>query len=130
MKRIMLLAFLVLISGCSTVKESSFPEDQLVVLRKYVGDFIEFRHTGIKDGTGPNIIWIKTSQEEKYGKISAYGKNCDFKPGDRLYLRRILFSPGMVSAFWEYYIENDSLISYKATDFQHDKKTSADILFY
>jgi hypothetical protein len=36
----------------------------------------------------------------------------------------------MVSAFWEYYIENDSLITYKATDFQHDKKTSAEILFF
>lgn len=127
MKKLLFFLLPFFVISCVTVKEVQ--EDQLILSRRYVGNFIEFRQTGPKDGNGPNIIWIKTSLEDRYGKISAYGKKCDFSPGERLYLRRTLLSPGMVSGYWEYHIENDSTLSYKATEFQHDKKTQIETWF-
>lgn len=114
----------VVATACSPLKKNSsaVPEDDLVITRKYVGDFIEYRHTGPENYEGPNIIWVKTSLESLYGKISAYGKKCDFSPGDRLYLRRVFYSPGIVSGYWVYIIENDSSTSYRATDLQHDRE--------
>lgn len=124
-KLLFVLNFLVM--ACATVKDVQ--EDQFLITRKYVGDFIEFRQTGPADGNGPNIIWIKTTMENTFGKISAYGKKCEFSPGERLYLKKSLYSPGMISAYWEYYIENDSNLSYQATGYQHDKKTAIETWF-
>lgn len=97
-------------------------EDELVIVRKYVGRFLDFRHTGSDTYSGPNLLWIKTTMENIYGKISAYGKNCDFSAGDNLYIKRILYAPGGISAYWIYQIENDSSVYYRVTDFQNDKK--------
>ena len=101
---------------------SSIAEDELIITRKYIGDFIEFRHTGPENYDGPNIIWLKTTMENVYGKISAYGKKCEFSESDRLYLRRVYYSPGIVSGYWVYYVENDTSVSYRATDLQHDRE--------
>jgi hypothetical protein len=97
-------------------------EEELFISRKYVGRFIDFRHTGLSSLEGPSLIWIKTSMEGIYGKISAYGKNCKFSVGDNLYVRRTLYTPGGISGRWIYQIENDSSAYYRCTDFQHDKK--------
>jgi hypothetical protein len=97
-------------------------EDELLVSRKYIGNFMDYRQTGPKDYNGPNLIWIKTSMEATYGKISAYGKKCKFSVGDRLFLKRTYYSPGEVSGSWVYRIENDSSVYYRLTDFQHDHK--------
>ncbi len=94
----------------------------MIITRKYIGDFIEYRHTGPENYDGPNIIWLKTTQEDRYGKISVYGKKCDFAEGDRLYLRRKFYSPGIVAGYWVYLVENDSSVSYRATDLQHDRE--------
>ena len=124
MKRTLLLVFIVLTASCSSFKRasSSIAEEELIITRKYIGDFIEFRHTGPENYDGPNIIWLKTTMENVYGKISAYGKKCDFSEGDRLYLRRVYYSPGIVSGYWVYYVENDTSVSYRATDLQHDRE--------
>jgi hypothetical protein len=63
-------------------------EDELVIMRKYVGKFIDYLHTGTLADEGPNIIWIKTSMKKFYGKISAYGRSCKFSAGENLYLKR------------------------------------------
>jgi hypothetical protein len=104
-------------------------EDGLFITRKYVGSFIEYRHTGFEINEGPNLIWIKTSMENTYGKISAYGKKCEFSGGDNLYLRRTYYTPGGISGYWTYQIENDSSIYYKLTDFQNDKKVFVESWF-
>jgi hypothetical protein len=124
MKRTIFLLLTITLASCSGVRKtsSSGGEDDLVITRKYVGDFIEYRHTGPENYDGPNIIWIKTSMEDTYGKISAYGKNCDFIPGDRLYLRKKFYSPGIIAGYWVYMIENESAVSYRATDLQHDRE--------
>lgn len=124
MKRALLLMLVAMMASCSTLRKgtSAIPEDDLIITRKYVGDFLEYRHTGPENYEGPNIIWIKTSMENQYGKISAYGRKCDFAEGDRLYLRRIFYSPGIVSGYWVYVIENDGTVSYRATDLQHDRE--------
>ncbi|MEZ4998343.1 MAG: hypothetical protein R2758_13080 [Bacteroidales bacterium] len=124
MKRALLIILVMLAASCSSLRKStsSIAEDDLLITRKYVGDFIEYRHTGPENYEGPNIIWIKTSMEDQYGKISAYGKKCDFAAGDRLYLRRMFYSPGIVSGYWVYVIENNASVSYRATDLQHDRE--------
>lgn len=108
----------------TTSEKSSTPpgEEGLFLTRKYAGRFIDYRHTGPETYGGPNIIWIKTSMEKKFGKISVYGKKCDFSVGDNLYLKRSYYSPGGVSGYWLYQIENDSTVFYRCTNFQYDKK--------
>ena len=110
-------------SSCVNTKSSysKVNEDQLIVTRRYAGDFIEYRNTDPDDFTGYDLIWIRTTQDSTYGKISAFGKTCDFTPGDRLYMRREYFSPGGISGYWIYMIENDSSVSYKMTELQHDR---------
>ena len=122
MKRIGLTIILITTLSCATTQKSGLlPEDELFVTRKYVGDFIESRHTASVSFGSPHIIWIKTSQDSLYGKISAYSRKCEFLPGDRLYLRRVYQSPGMFG-YWVYQIENDKDIWYKISEFQHDNK--------
>lgn len=124
MKRIAVLILALVAVSCAPQKKaaSGIAEEELIITRKYVGDFMDYRHTGPENYDGPNIIWIKTSMESVYGKISAYGRKCDFADGDRLYLRRTFYSPGIVSGYWVYTIENDAGISYRATDLQHDRE--------
>lgn len=104
-------------------------EDELLVVRKYVGSFLDYRQTGNESYGGPNLIWIKTSLEKIYGKISAYGKNCEFSVGDNLYVKRMLYTPGGISGYWIYQIENDSSVYYRVTDFQNDKKVFTETWF-
>jgi hypothetical protein len=131
MKKLLILILIATISSCTAMKKfSSVPEEEeLYITRKYVGVFVEYRHTGPEDLNGPNIIWIKTSLESIYGKISAQGKKCEFREGDRLYLRRTFYNPGVVSGYWIYHIENDSSVSYRATEFQHDRQVLIDTWF-
>lgn len=104
-------------------------EDKLIVSRRYMGKFIEYRQTGPDELNGPNIIWIKTTMDKTVGKISAYGKKCDFAPGDNLYLKRMYYSPGGVSGRWEYRVENDSSVYYRLTEYQYDHKMPAENWF-
>jgi len=104
-------------------------EDQFLMTRKYVGQYMEYRHTGSETSSGPNIIWIKTSLDKTYGKLSAYGKTCDFNAGDKLYVRRIFYSPGDVTGYWVYQIENDASVYYRLSEFQYDKKVFVETLF-
>ena len=114
---------LLLLASCASTKQSGVQEDSLIITRKYVGNFVEYRqHIPEKFGE-PFLIWIKTTMDSTYGKISAYSERCDFKPGDRLYIKRIQLSPGPVSTYWEYQIESDdNSLSYKLSEFQHDRK--------
>jgi hypothetical protein len=99
-------------------------EDSLMVTRKYVGNFVEYRQYIPEKLGDPYLIWIKTSMDSTYGKITAFSDNCDFKKGDRLYIRRILLSPGMISSYWEYQIESDDNPAfYRLSDYQHDRKS-------
>jgi len=114
---------LLLLASCASTKQSGVQEDSLILTRKYVGNFVEYRqHIPEKFGE-PYLIWIKTTMDSTYGKISAYSERCDFKEGDRLYIKRIQLSPGPVSTYWEYQIESDdNSVSYKLSEFQHDRK--------
>ena len=114
----------IILYSCSATKRSlvKVDEDQLIITRRYVGDYIEYRNTDPDDFTGYNLIWIRTTQDSTYGKISAFGKECEFSAGDRLFLRRTYLSPGGISGYWVYRIENDSSVNYKQTEYQHDRK--------
>lgn len=104
-------------------------EDELLITRKYIGNFLDYRHTGPDTYSGSNLIWIKTSMDKTLGKISAYGKTCRFSVGDRLYLRKLYYSQGNVSGYWIYQIENDSSIFYRVSEYQYDQKVSVETMF-
>lgn len=124
-----LISFLLLAVSCATTEKSGLlPEDELSLTRKYVGNFVDYRVTEKARFGNPHIIWIKTTQDSTYGKISAYSRKCEFEPGDRLYIRRIYESPG-VFGHWVYQIENDNKIWYKISEFQYGKKVLAQSWF-
>ena len=122
MKRVLFIG-LILFAGCATTKQSSMEEESMLITRRYVGNFVEYRqHIPEKFGE-PYLVWIKTTMDSTLGKISAYGERCDFQTGDRLYIKRILLSPGVLSSYWEYRIESeDSQFTYRLSEFQHDRK--------
>ena len=96
-------------------------EDRLYVTRRYIGDYEDYRHTAPGRFGDPHLIWIKTTQDTTFGNISAYSRECGFKPGDRLYLRRKYVTPD-VFGYWVYQIENDSSVFYRLSEYQNDKK--------
>lgn len=124
MKKLALfLLYISLVISCTTTNRSGsvLEEDRLYVTRRYIGDFEDFRHTAPPGFGDPHLIWIKTTQDSTFGKISAYGKDCAFNEGDRLYLRRKYVTPG-VFGYWIYEIENDSSVFYRVCEYQNDRK--------
>ena len=112
----------IIISCASSKKSSSFlKEDEFFITRKYVGNFIDYSYTDPRTVGGPPLIWIKTTQDSTYSKISAYSRKCEFSVGDRLYLRRI-YTPSGVFGSWIYQIENDFSIYYRISEFQFEDK--------
>lgn len=123
MKRIVYLSYLLLLTACATTRQPAVEEDSMILTRKYVGNFVEYRQHVPERFGEPYLIWIKTTMDSTYGKISAYGETCEFKAGDRLYIRRIQVSPGLLTSYWEYQIESDdNQMVYKLSEFQHDRK--------
>ena len=131
MKKILFLLLTGVIISCSTTnnRSSSIDEDKIFITRKYVGKFVDYRHTIPELPGMPNIIWIKTSMNPIYGKIAAYGKKCNFTVGDRLYIRRIYNTPAGSFGYWQYQIENNSDIVYSLSDYQYEKKVIVDSWF-
>lgn len=123
LKRFLIPALFIIVASCSsTGKTVTEPEeDRLYVTRMYIGDYQDFRHTAPARLGDPHLIWIKTSRDSTFGKISAYSRECDFREGDRLYLRRKYVTPG-VFGYWMYQIENDSSVFYRLSEFQNDRK--------
>lgn len=113
--------------SCATVDESGLlAEDDLLVTRKYVGNFVDYGFTGPGDFGWPNTIWIKTTQDSVYGKISAYSHKCDFVNGEKLYIRKAYQIPG-INSYWIYQIENDKSdkVWYKLSEFQDGNRVLA-----
>jgi len=131
MKKLALLMVSCIIFSCSTTKRASLApvENELLNTRRYIGNFIDYCHTGPETFGGTHLIWIKTTMFNTFGKISAYGKKCEFSRGDRLFLTRNYYSPGGITGYWIYMIENDSTLSYRVTDYQHDHKVMVNTFF-
>lgn len=114
--------FIIVVSCGTAGKTATEPEeDKLYVTRMYIGDYLDFRHTAPARIGDPHLIWIKTSRDTTFGKISAFSRDCEFRPGDRLYLRRKYVTPG-VFGYWMYQIENDSSVFYRVSEYQNDRK--------
>lgn len=109
--------------SCSVKKSSMLNEDEMFITRKYVGDFIGYSYTKPEKFGDSHLIWIKTSQESTYGRISAFSKTCKFQPGERLYIRKKYFSRGSMWGDWLYQIESDiNNTSYMVSKFQYEDK--------
>jgi len=121
MKRIFFLIFISLLISCTSEKKSysHLRNSDLSVTRRYIGNFLDFRHTGPEVFGGANLIWIRTTQFNSYGKISAYGKDCKFEPGEKIYLKRMYSTPGPYGN-WDYQIENDSSVVYRVSDYRYE----------
>lgn len=116
--------FTLILSSCATrVEKSSISEDEMVVTRKYVGNFVDYKLTAPSKLGDPNLLWIKTTLNSSYGILTAYGKECNFKTDERLYLREVFYTPGIISGYWVYQIENSTGSDYyRLSEYQNDKK--------
>lgn len=130
MKKLLLLLFMGLVVSCSTTKKYSsiHQEDELLNTRKYIGNFVDYRYTGPEVFGGANLIWIKTTLFNSFGKLSAYSKKCEFTPGEKLYLRMISSTPGIYGD-WSYTIENDSSTVYQVSEFRYENNVLAKAWF-
>jgi hypothetical protein len=131
MKSTLTVLILILLSvSCVTTKQTSITEDRLFQTRRYVGIFLDYRYSAPERFGDPNLIWIKTTMEDNYGKLSAYSKECKFAEGERLFIRRIYYTPGGVSGYWIYQIESrDESINYRLSEYQYDKKQLVQTFF-
>lgn len=114
----------ILLLSCSTSRKAGLiPEDQLFLTRKYIGNFVEYSQSAPYYRGGPKVISITTTLDSLYGKISAYSRVCDFRPGERLYIRRIYQSAGLFGN-WKYQIENDreKRVTYGIMEFKYGDK--------
>lgn len=117
---ILFLFISLLIAGCSTSRRTPQPrEGEIVSSRRYIGNFIDYSHTGPEILGGPNLIWIKTTLFNSFGKLSAYGKDCNFTAGERLYLRRLYSTPSTYG-HWEYQVEDDSSTCYRVSEYRYE----------
>jgi hypothetical protein len=125
MRKFLFLVLLGIFVSCSTIKNSSsvHQENQLFISRRYIGNFIAYYHTGTQVIGNVDLIWIRTTVYNTYGKLSAYGTTCEFAVGDKIYLKSTS-TPGK-SNDWEYQIENDSSISYRVSEYRF-----ANFVFY
>lgn len=133
LKILFLLFLLIFVSGCGifnrTESSGSGDESELVTTRRFAGLFIDYRTTITDELPKVEVIWVKTTMESRYGKICAMGKKCEFSKGDRLYLTKKFFSPGMVGGRWEYFIENDFSVIYQLAEYQSDTKVLSESWF-
>lgn len=128
-----ILLFFVLIGtmvSCTTVKRPSsvLRTDDFPITRKYIGNFVDYCHTGPEVFGGVNLIWIKTTLYTSFGKISAYSKDCDFSTGDKIYLRQMYPTPGPYGN-WEYLIENDSSDVYRVSNYRYENNALVQVSF-
>ena len=121
MKKLLFLVLTGIFISCGTAKESSLllQEDQFYTTRKFIGNFIDYCHTGPEIVGGIDLIWIRTTVYNTYGKISAYSKTCNFSAGDKIYLKPTSSTPGKFG-YWEYQIENDASVNYKVSEFRFE----------
>lgn len=119
-----------LIISCSSGKRSytNLQNDELSVTRRYIGNFIDYHHTGPEIFGGVNLIWIRTTQFSSFGKISVYGKECKFSSGDKIYLKRLYSTPGPYG-LWEYEIDNDSSVVYRMSNYRYENNVLAQAAF-
>lgn len=117
---------LLMLSGisCATTERSGLSsQDEMVVTRKYVGNFVNYSHTSASSLVGPHILLIKTSQDSVYGNIPICSRRCKFEPGERLYVKRG-YQPNGRSGYWVYQIENEKgkNIRYRLSDLEYGLK--------
>lgn len=109
MRKILFLLVVLAMAACTATKQIPHEKEELLVTRRYVGNFIDYRYVKPPRLMDPHTIWVKTSLEQRYGKIPVAGRECKFTPGDPLYVRRRLFNlPGNASGFWHYTLESSN----------------------
>lgn len=118
--------FILLCLSCSTARKAGLTEnDDIVVSRKYIGNYVGFKYSDPRDFGWPNTLIVKTSLDSLYGRIIIYSHKCDFRPGEQLFIRKIFEVPGE-GGYWTYHLENENSTSYKLTEFQTGNKALAE----
>ncbi len=128
MKRTVFRIIMIMVLGgmafsCSMQKKPDLfmKEDQLIQSRKYIGDFIDYCGTETDTYEHLNLVWIKTTEFNEYGQLSAFTRDCKFQPGDRIYLKSFFHTNGRFGN-WEHRIENESSVSYRVNECLYDNR--------
>jgi hypothetical protein len=122
--KIKMFLLMMLLTSCATLQRSTILEDEFFITNKYVGDFIGYTVVKTKFNE-PDMIAIQTNYREIYGLIYAYGTNCKFVKGERLYLTREYFEFNTIYGCWSYIIKTDYDFApvetqYRVSEFQPD----------
>ena len=129
--KILFLHFLLWVAvSCSSRNHSSSTviEDRLFITRMYIGDFIDFKHTGPDKFGNPDLIWITTTTDSIHGKIAACSRECNFTAGERLYLRRKSDDTAKEME-WVYMIENDKSVQYMINEYINHRNVPVESWF-
>jgi hypothetical protein len=130
MKHILLILITGILFSCTSGRKSQtyVSEEGFSVTRRYIGNFVDYCHTGPEVFGGVNLIWIRTTVFSSFGKISVFGRECRFRPGDKIYLKRLYSTPGP-DGTWDYQIENDSSVVYKLSNYRYENNALVQALF-
>lgn len=122
MRRILLFFIVCLIiASCAPQlrTHSHLIDDNISVTRRYIGNFVDYSHTGPEYCGNSHLLWIRTTQFSAFGQLSAFGKDCKFTPGEKIYIKRMYSAPN-ANGEWEYQIENDSSLVYRVSKYKFD----------
>jgi len=124
-KILYLAVILTTIASC-TVTEPVIQQDQLLITRKYVGNLLDYRRVEGEGLLDPDVVWLKTTMENNYGKIGIYIKGeLKLDTGERLYIRRTHSDTPGISQ-WTYFLEsNTGEVYYRL----HASRKGEDVLF-
>jgi len=114
-----LLVCILILSSCASSRPPLLPEDELVLTRQYVGNFVEYKDIPQK-WSYVNTMRIRTSTQTTQVLV-VYGSKCEFKEGEQLYLKRD-YTTREIWGDWEYNLENDNGTRYKICQFDFKDK--------
>ena len=93
MKKLLFLVLMGIFISCSTTRKSSslLQEEQLLITRKYIGNFVDYCHTGPEIAGGKDLIWIKTTvYEYLMAGYQFMAKLVNFLSGTKFILNRYM----------------------------------------
>ncbi len=121
MKRILFLIFICLFISCTAEKKSysHLRNNELSVTRRYIGNFLDYSHTGPEVFGGFILSGSGQLSLTHMGKFRHMVKTANSIPGDKIYLKRMYSTPGPYGN-WEYQIENDSSVVYRMSNYRYE----------
>lgn len=108
MKKLRFFIIILLCSCASTGVITDLEEDEIYVIRKYVGRYVDFWQ-GERQFGDPFICYIETTQDSIWGKIGVYARVIKYEPGELLFIsREYEIFPKGTPGHWVYRLQSNN----------------------